>query len=431
MIVNFVLYIIILIELVSFLYFIRRIFGLGFSIIKLFNSAWLICILFYLINPYDYYSIGVSVCFYIFLLLLVVNITFIVTKKGKCINIINKEQLSSDAHTYDMSILLLVILSISCWIISIKYLTISLGIIASKGFSALRGSVYFEDIFDTQMRLIYQYFVQPIFLIVINLMIIMFVILRKKLYLIPVAVINALVYSLLFGGRSILVTIVCNLGFVLLIQNGGRIRKIIEKQRKILLFAIFVAIAVAMYSSLRVTRQWGIIGEMSIYLFAGPSYLTQLLSHNDSILGISYGQETFGCFVNLVQLFMRFLGINTSTASQIYSQYAQQYESIGEGIRTNYTSTTLLTFLMDFGVFGIIIGGIVLGLFFSATENMYTKKGSLYSLIIYMYAVNASFFTIQDYPLKSVGVISFFVLSYFFFKHRFRYRLVVHRKRKL
>ncbi len=396
----------ILIELLLFIFLQRGILGKGISIIKVFNFAWLGAYTVLITDYYHFYTIDDRVCFYSGLYILFVNISFVFVRKRKgqvslCTDAINSEMFHSRKTTK-----VLFVLSVLCWLFSVNRIVKSLAIIMFSGMVDLRGEVYAGEVYSTIEMLSYQYFVQPLFMITVIMAVQSLVLEKKKdLLLIFAAIINAIVYSILFAGRAPLAWF-CIFSFLLLIiKNGGNLTLVYKRQKKILFVFLIFFIPIYLYASLRVTREWGLFSEVGLYMTGGFPYLSEMIKANEIDYGVGGGKLMFGALYDIYGLGVRFLHYSPELASQLYSDYASEFRYVSPELKTNFTATALLSLLLDFGLWGVILGGILYGVLFGIVEIIFTKKVNLFSLALYMYFANIAVESLQGYTFKSTVVI--------------------------
>lgn len=384
----------------------------GFSIIKVFNLSWMSMMVVYLLNPYDFYELNKNVFYYSMLFCSVVNITFLAGCKKIVATNIDYAVYDSSMIESKRQITFIIILSFACWAMSSFRLYNSIMFILQNGMAALRYEVYFGDIYTTIERLAYQYFVQPLFVISIILAVQQQIMNRpgRNKWLVVVALINAFVYSLLFGGRSLIMSILIYSLIMMFINSGGSIGKVLARQRKIVISLSIFALIVAAYSTMRISRSWGVIAEFGIYSTGGLGVLSQMLDGDVLEYGILGGKGIIGGVYDLVAFVFKIFGKNIELVSQTYSNYTANYYFIGDGIKTNFTATAIATFLLDGGIIGIIAGGVVYGLLFLMAEKRFNKSSDLFGVSIYLYVANTAYESIQNYTYKSIVCI--FVILY-------------------
>jgi len=406
--------------LVTFIIFIlirtqRVLLGKGFSLIKIFNYSWFLIFLVYLSDYYNYYAINLELCIYSVVFILSVNVTFTFFKRGNCIKSINVDYLTTDLISMSTKVRLIFLGSFLSWVISIGRLQQSINIALNEGgMIAVRSQVGSGIAYSTAEILAYQYFVQPFFIVTIILAIQNLIVSNEKNWkLIIVAFINATVYSLLFGGRSSFALIIIFTSVLLYIKNGGSIISVIRKEKRGIILLSIIFIPIYIYSSLRVTRNWGLFSEFGLYMTGGLPFLSSLMDTTNIEYGVTDGKIMFGSFYDFFGLALRVLNIDITLASQIYSSYVKDFIPIGPNLVTNYTATAILSLLLDFGVFGLILGGALYGIIFSFVENRFIKKTNIFNLALLMYVTGIAIESVQNYTFKSTVFI--FVILYLWF----------------
>lgn len=405
-----------------FNFLINSIYGKGFSIIKVVNYVWMANSLIYIFNPVGFYNPSEVSCLYSLLFVLSINIgTLLFRKKGFCENqdkVGNLINLTND--DVKKKTFLLTFLSVFCWLLSIGRIYAALNIILSQGMIALRTSVYFGDLYTTVEKLLYQYFVQPLFIVTILFASELLVVFRtkKNKIIYVVAICDAVVYSLLFGGRALLILVLMYFTFVLVINNNGNVMLLFSRQRKMVLSLIMLAVMIGSYSMLRMSRDWGVFSEYVVYVCGGLAYFSELLEKGTFPGGILHGFGSIGCLHDFIGLILKIMGNNVELVSQVYTKYATDFFPIGDGIITNFTATAMATFYLDFGSVGIVVGGLIMGLMFSFVENLWTQEKNVFSLTLYIYFANIAFETVQNYTPKSVVFIFVILYTWLFFKNK-------------
>lgn len=414
-------YLIVVAIILIWIFLIRMRIGRGFSVIKVFNLVWFLTFVVYLLNLYKYFPVNDLVIISSIILVCSVNISFLLFKKGRSLGGVNTTSVEEDLSISNRALKIVVILSIISWLLSFQRLVISLGIIFSEGMDVLRAQTYLGDVYTTMERLIYQYFVQPLFTISVIFAVVILVFSKKKNYLfILVALINALVYSSLFGGRAMFVQFSIYAILLIALRSGDRIKEVFRSQKKVIVLLAIIAIPLVAISSLRVSRDWGVVGEFGLYMTAGPAFLTQLIDGGTLQMGVLNGRGLIGGVYDTFGLVLKLMGENVQLVSQTYSDCASEFLSVAPSVTTNFTAMSIATFLMDWGIFGVIVGGVFYGTLFAVSENFFRYKQSLFSLALYMYICYASIESIQNYTFKSVVPIFIFVYLWILFKPRRR-----------
>jgi oligosaccharide repeat unit polymerase len=413
---NNILCLIVIGLILIFIFINRSITGVGYNILKIFNLFWLFDFIAYAFNIYDFYYLDDRVCCYAMVFISSTNIFYLLRKRDGSFYSIDEQMIFDDLCDNKKSIRLITFLSVVCWIFSIKRLMKSIQIISQVGMVGLRTMAYDDVTYTTIEKLSYQYFVQPLFVISIILFAIVIIIGKGKVHkkLILVAMINATVYSLLFGGRALFVLVVMYFFFMLILKSGGRISNLIHRQKKMLLIFAILVIVFMIYASLRVTRNWGIIGEIGIYLTGGLGYLSECIKSGNLEFGILGGRGMIGFIYDAIGLFLKIAGANIKLVSEYYSDCTNGILTIGDGIRTNFTATAMGTMLLDFGSVGVLIGGGLYGCLFARFEKKFMEQQNVYRLVLYLYMSNIAAESIQNYTLKSVVCLFVFIYAYLF-----------------
>lgn len=227
------------------------------------------------------------------------------------------------------------------------------------------------------------------------------------------AFLNAILLMLVNGGRYALMQVLLS-AVVLMVMRGRSVQKA-DRQEQVFKRKIkkgIVAIALVMFM-VTIFREQEIFKNIVVYFSGSFSFLDYILD-NPADFGLTdnlNGYLTFGCVTEPIVLGLKVLGLTAmKTPSYLFNIVGQNFYDIGSGSTTllfNNNTTALYYFLRDFGVWGIIIGGIFLASLVVYSYNKW-NSGSRFHALIYVYMAVILLNSIMTYQL--FGCNPFFVV---------------------
>ena len=115
---------------------------------------------------------------------------------------------------------------------------------------------------------------------------------------------------------------------------------------------------------------------------------------------------------------LRVLGIQINGGSQLISAITNEGLTVGQGIATNATASTLLAFYLDFGWLGPIVGGLLIGLLIRSVDKKMQKKCNCIHFGQYLFCLSAIVTSIQNYSFIGVGNMITWVLISLLFRDK-------------
>lgn len=319
----------------------------------------------------------------------------------------------------------LVISNIVALAFVLPYFYTALSIIWTKGFVYLRAVNYTGyDITgrSTIINLLLQNICYPLFLVTLIISMISLLIGKKnavKLFIL--SLINIVIYEIMNGARSGLVTIIVilviaffKIRFPLMKERIQSISK--GKKRAICLAMIALLWLVIAITNERTLGQKSLFENFYYYYFAGPSYLSQLLNHLQNYTlnsTLFWGTATFGFIYNIFATFLNLIGINAfNSIHTMNSVLSSVYFSVSNTSKINAIATVYFPFLMDYGYAGLVIGPIIIAMMslYISKRNIGTNSIRWHSIQIYWFYI--IYRTVFKWELISMS--AFFVFFYIF-----------------
>lgn len=391
-------------------------FGKRLNISKAQNYVWMFAFIIYLSDIFEYYDIKVEVYIYSLTYIAVFNLTYLIFgKKNNYSTKILHDGLVDSLGSFKNNLKVLEIVSVICWIITVPLLIKSIPILVSSGMNVLRYTVYSDNsIYSTLDMMLIQYIVRPIFSITIIITAIMLTIRKYNYNFFIITIINAIVFSLLTSGRALFMQILVYTALSLWFFHGSNILRLLRLYRKIIIPSLFILVAIFWVSSLRVNRDYGVMGDFVIYMTSSLPYLSALLETNKVEFYSLFGSSFFSFLIDPLLLVLKFFDYEVFLASQAVSELTMDSLYVSPTIVINAIASTLLEFLLEAGYLGIIIGGVIASIIAVTVENNFYKKRDIFSYVIFLFILQIMFFSIQFYGLgkPSVFFSLFFILVF-------------------
>lgn len=301
--------------------------------------------------------------------------------------------------------------------ISLLYLTTfipsAFRIIRDYGFSYLRDSA-FESSFGlgtTYELIIISWIVQAVIIATVIYGVIYSIIMKKHLLLV-LGIIGVVIYTVLFGGRYMLVRLMFYYvsTFIIAARNFNK-KKLKFKKRIIVIPFILVFIV----SVLRSSDTFNFVRSTIIY-YSGPfAYLSDLIATAEFTGNYLYGTATTGFIYNIIIApFSLLFGIEYAGSNQIITQITSQVRYIGNGLPFNAMSTMIYPFIFDFGLYGFIISVILLALTTIRLDNSIRRGLKPLNFAIYLFFLFTLFDSVMSYQLlfPTAGFTLLFIMLF-------------------
>lgn len=390
------------------------------SAVQIQNFIWLLAFVLYLIKIVDYYPLSEIVYLMTFLYLFGFNIA----NFGKNKTILytnytfetNYQSISSDIEnrieyensTYQRIGKRCIVASVISWGLSIPILRKSIPILLqyglSEGMNALRYRTYSEyTIFSTLEMCLMNYIIRPIFIVTIIFMAEQIALRKKGKMLILVSLADAFLLVLMTAGRAMMVSLVLYVFFAIVLLHGVKILNILKKYRKYIIPAVIVLTVIIYISTKRINRDVNIFQELIIYYFSGPHYFSSMLREEIAKPFVLMGKGILSPIIDLPIFVSKYFGFNLSGGSQYLSTLANPSLSIGNGVATNATASTLLAFYSDFGIIGPLLAGFVLGKFSLRQERKLAFDFNSLNFAKYLFIVVGVAISVQNYSFVGIA----------------------------
>lgn len=377
----------------------------------LFTGMWCICAGVASLGIYGLYKPSSIIQFYSISAILTFNTFFLLHNRFEK-NIVFKN-LAGTAR-----LRLIFIANIICWIYLSAFIPMALNLISLYGFKVLRMYAFDSSmgLATTLQLVIIQWLVQPVFVATILIAVVYIVIGRKTRKLTLIALVNVIIYTLLFGGRYMMVQMMMYYIFAFLIVKSNDLEQLKNKKLNI----IFIGVTICAIIILTSQRNWGDTGFLKntlIYYVGSFSFLDAILNaeHYGGISHFLFGKATFGFIYNLIIApFVLLFQLPYTGSDYSITQITGIPILISPNQSYNAMSTMLYPFLRDFGYLGIIIGTTFLAWFVSFVENTFHKTKHLLFLCIYVYLAFVLFNSVMSYQLlfPAAGITLLFLLLF-------------------
>jgi oligosaccharide repeat unit polymerase len=362
----------------------------------LFSSLWCLSVGISSLGLFGFYKPSILVHFYSFSTIMTFNIIYFFHNRLK-----SKNNVSINKIKGSLRYNLIIFINIISWVYLSGFIVKSFSIIVSHGFNVLRMYAYDSNmgLGSTTQLILIQWFIKSIFIATILVSIVGLVINRKNNKLIIISIIDVILYTILFGGRGLILTLLLYYIFTFLVTKPIVIDSLKKKKVNIIFIALIVIGAMFVTSQ----RNWGdasFVKNLVLYFSASFSYLDVLLVDLDWKSSPLFGMATFGFAVDLIYAaFSLVFGIPFEGVSHKITQITAIPRFISPTVTYNAASTMIYPMMRDFGFLGIVLSTSFLALIVSTIESKFVIRSNLIFLNLYIYFLGILFGTIMTYQL--------------------------------
>lgn len=322
---------------------------------------------------------------------------------------------------FDFSYERIMFFLLPAWIYSLLFIPKAISLLNNYGYAALRSFAFnASDVYMSVVELlVFQCFIEPIY-ISTNILFLLILYLKRNYKVIPAILINFILYSLLFGGRSIIVNFISVFIFLVVVYRKINIFHILVKNKKIIISLISIVGVFIYMVSLRKFSALSPLETILIYLSGPFSFFDQLLSKELFPQKLLYGKVLFGAITSPISYFIRLIYDSTyQTGFSVMNNILQEYITIGENIKFNALATILYPAICDFSYLGIIIYPLMLGGVSRTIEIYYFKTFNYKILSIYLFIASPIMMSTMNFYLSGLSTLtSIFVIIHCFKRKR-------------
>ncbi|MFV0939610.1 O-antigen polymerase [Bacillus thuringiensis] len=363
----------------------------------LFTGMWCVCAGLSSLGLYELYKPSPIIHFFSLTAILTFNVVFLLHNNVMS-NSIDFMKLKGSTR-----LKVIVLANLIAWIYSTPFLIKSINIIATQGFKVLRAYAFDASmgLGTTLQLLILQWVVYAIFITTILIAMVYTAIGKKSPILISIALIDVIIYTLIFGGRYLIVRMMMYYILAYLIMKSSNLKNLQKKKLNIFFIGLIIIIVVVLTSQ----RDWGktsFIENTIVYYIGSFSFLDVVLNtsyFNQELIPL-FGMGIFGFVVNLlIAPFTFLLGIPYNGSDALITQVTAVSRYISPTQSYNAMTTMLYPFLRDMGYLGILFGTAFLSWFVSVSEKMLRKTKQIRFLCLYVYLAFFLFDSVMSYQL--------------------------------
>lgn len=349
---------------------------------SLFNISWGISTLLASINFSNLFPVSSQCCFIIFLGVISFNVSAILLSQK------NKKTFIFDT-SYQLNTNVILIIQIIILISFLLFFFRSLDLLQYSTLTEVRSISFRVDgkLFTNIYELIYvRYIVEPFFTSMI-IVVAYNIFFSKKinLFMLLLGISSILFDSLSFGSR------LTSLRFIIIfiiILSISKIKKINITKQKYIRYILMVAlisipiIAIFQISILRQTDS--IISVFINYITSQYTFMDILIQKNQLSITNTNGLMFFGGLHDLfIILINKIFSIHIPMISDIYSFLTGNTIIVGRNKYYNALATSIFSFYIDGGLFGVCIESLLFGAISAFVYNIVNKKTTFINIGIY------------------------------------------------
>ncbi len=362
----------------------------------LFTGMWCICAGISSLGLYGHFKPTPIIHLYSITAIFVFNVVFILHNNksknslDKTINIRGEARLG-----------IIYFVNLIAWLYFSQFVPKTFNIISIYGLRELRQYAFDSamGLATTKQLLIIQWVIYPIFVATVLIAINYLVIGRKKFLLNVFALIDVALYTLMFGGRYLIVKVMMYYIFAFLIVKSVNIEKMKNKKLSVMFIGTIIIAIIILTSQ----RNWGdtsFIENVVVYFTGSFTFLDVILSEFDWTNYPLFGMGVFGFIINLLYApFALIFKLPYRGSNHIITQFTAIPRFISHTRKYNAMTTMLYPFIRDLGFIGIILGTSFLAWFISFAEKKFIKTNHLFYLCLYVYLAFVLFDSVMSYQL--------------------------------
>ncbi len=232
------------------------------------------------------------------------------------------------------------------------------------------------------------------------------------------ALINAVLITIMGGGRYAVLLLIYSLVITMIIYKGKHSVSAGLLKKKTTKYIIGGVVVILMVTVSRGQDFW----KTFVTYFSGSfSFLDYILQSPEqfALNEHLYGYLFFGAIIEPVVLLLKVAGLTTIKVPQyhfnIYCQQFYRISDLSHQITINNNTTILYYLLRDFGIAGIAIGGMIFGFVIAKLYNR-AIEGKEFSTLLLIYMSNVLFNTVMTYQF--FGMYPFFIVLVLFWCSR-------------
>lgn len=306
---------------------------------------------------------------------------------------------------------LLIISNILSWIFLLPYTIQAFEISKAFGLEYLREFSTTEQLItSTQIQVLYNWFLIPLYLVTAIFVCILFVDGKAKnnKSLLLVSIISIILHSITFAARALLVKYMFYFVFALFFCNFKETK--IGKKEYFKMFSLILGLLIVTVFIGQGRSSRSFFESFIIYYAGAFSLFDYYITHPQiSYLVDSpylFGTALFGFIYNIFQSVKYIIfGTNYLGSDYIITQFTAQAFPIGENIYINAATTAMYPFMRDLGYAGLIIGFLFMALLIRWIENKVKNKPSYRNKAVFIVLLYVIFKLSMSYEMLGPSVI--------------------------
>lgn len=310
----------------------------------------------------------------------------------------------------------MIVFHIIAYAFSLPYLGKVLRILQTGNLYMIRNNGFEgnSEFASTSILTIFQNVIAPLFIATLIIALIDAATKMLKSSTMVFAVLDVLLYTLLFMGRYMMFQALILAIFIF--YDFNRLKGIFQfmvKNKKILLFCI-ILIGFLVYISISRTKMQ-FLESLYIYFCGSFSFLSNLISNNVGTNLYLMGKTQFGFLYNLCCMVGTYLfGFPYKGSNNIITQLTSVPISIGGGYSYNALGTFLHDFIADYGVWGSLFGVFIFSIMCHYIEINKKYYNDYFHRSVYYYILFVIVNTVLGYSLRSPSFVFFVVFCWIF-----------------
>ncbi len=313
------------------------------------------------------------------------------------------------------------VLNLVAYIFSFPYLKKSIDLIISTGnLDLIRENAFnaSAEYATTAVLTIFQTIIAPLFLVTILLAAIDILSKKKHKILILMALIDVIIYTVMFAGRYMLLQLLLFVFFASYDKFSGNVFKFFRRQKKVIFFSVIMLLALV-YMTLQRSSSSSFFKSLYTYFCGSFAYLSYLIENQIGTDLYLMGATQFGFFTNFVSIVLKVLfNVPVNGSSYRITQLTQYMVPIGGNIKYNSLATMLHDFMADYGLYGCLFGVLIFAFFCNQIEIAKKRSNSLFVKAFYIYILYTVVNSVFSYSFRGADTLMIIVFLWLFTRKR-------------
>ena len=264
------------------------------------------------------------------------------------------------------------------------------------GFASLRSNYLAGDEGELHVGIFITWFISSLIIAGSILSVIQLLNTRSKkiaFWTLVINFVNVLMYVIITGGRFVFVMFFMAVAIEIWLHNKGNVIAIIKKNKKWLALVLVSFVVVQTVTTERSVNNMGFIGNIYVYFFATINLLDHFISSgvDPHLHELMYGENLIGGFTSpFIVISNKIFGTDFEIPLAVIQSSTSEFIYVSPHFWMNNNCTFLYGALRDFGVMGIVIYAFIWAYFLNWAYTKSHTKQKILGESLYVYSLVVS-----------------------------------------